>query len=54
MASQRTAAASGEIFNEGVKKSVYLSKAPKSIRTVLQLQSQQSFESLLATTIQYL
>jgi len=46
--------ASGETFNEGVKKSVFLQKAPKNIRTVLQMQSQRSYEELVATTVQYL
>ena len=32
--------ASGEVFNPDVKKNIFLQKAPKSIRTVLQMQSE--------------
>ena len=51
---RRYETASGDVFNAGVKKSVFLQKAPKNIRTVLQMQSERSYDELVTTTIQYL
>ena len=46
--------ASGEVFNMGVKKSIYLQKAPKNIRTMLQMASDSTYDEHVATTLRYL
>ena len=46
--------ASGEVFNAGVKKSIFLQRAPKTIGTVLQMQSERSYDELVATVIKFL
>ncbi|CAK0889405.1 unnamed protein product, partial [Prorocentrum cordatum] len=51
---RRCETASGEVFNAGVKRSIYLQKAPKNIITVRQMQSERSYDELVATTIQML
>ena len=51
---KRYEAASGEVFNLGVKKSVFLQNAPKSLRVLLQMQSTRAYEELVGTTVQYL
>ena len=51
---RRYEVATGERFNEGVKKTVFLQKAPRAIRTMLHMQSDRSYTELVATVIQYL
>jgi hypothetical protein len=51
---RRYEAASGEVFNIGVKKSVFLQNAPKSLRVLLQMQSTRPYDELVNTTVQYL
>ena len=51
---RRYEAASGEQFNEGVKKTIFLQKAPRAIRTLLHMQSNRSYAELVATVVQYL
>ena len=41
-------------FNTVVKKSIFRQNAPKNLRTLFQMQSSQSYEELVATTMQYL
>ena len=38
----------------GVNKSIFLQRAPKNIRAVLQMQSERSHDELGATAVQYL
>ena len=51
---RRYETASGELFNEGVRKTIFLQKAPTAIRTMLHLQSDRSYAELVATVVQYL
>jgi hypothetical protein len=51
---KRYEAASGEVFNLGVKKSIFLQNAPKNLRTLLQMQSTRTYEELVGTVVQYL
>eukprot|EP00959_Pyramimonas_sp_CCMP1952_P166891 3487982-Pyramimonas_sp.AAC.1 len=51
---RRCETAFGEVFKAGVTESICLQKAQKSIRTVLQMQSERSYDELVSTAIQYL
>eukprot|EP00959_Pyramimonas_sp_CCMP1952_P474661 9503792-Pyramimonas_sp.AAC.1 len=51
---KRREIASGEAFTAGVKKSIYLQKAPNNIGTVVQTQSETSYDELGSTAMQHL
>ena len=45
---------SGDLFNESMKKTIFLDKAPLSVRISFQIQSLDTFESMTAVTLQFL
>ena len=45
---------SGDLFNESMKKAIFLDKAPSTVRISLQIQSLDTFESMTAVTLQFL
>ena len=45
---------SGDLFNESMKKTIFLDKAPLSVRISRQIQSLDTFESMTAVTLQFL
>ena len=45
---------SGNLFNESMKKAIFLDKAPSIVRIPLQMQNLDTFESMTAVTLQVL